>query len=614
MMRQMREHTKWIMLVTALAFVALMVFEWGMDITGRSSGGLGEIGRVNGEAVMYDVYIGTYRNLYDQIQRSQGQPLTSQQTRQLEDQAWEQVVTSILIQQELDRRGIQVTDEEIREAALYAPPPALQNDPTFRTNGLFDLQKYQTFLRNSQDEQLLLYLEAYYRDVLPRGKLLRQLTAGVYPTDAELWQDWRDQHERVEVRFVGLQPAQRVPDAEVEVTDREVQDYFNRNRDDFQRAAQALVRAVTLSKAPLASDTAAAIERAQALRAEILAGADFAEVATRESADPGSAVDGGSLGTFGRNYMTPVFEEAAFAAPVGQVTEPVQTQYGYHLIRVDSRSADSVTARHILIPIERTEESELNLLSRADSLELLSEQRGLDAAAASFGLQVQTVTIQALIPFIVGVGQVGEGADWAMEEAAPGEVSPLFETPEAFYVMELVTATRAGALSLEEARPTIQSVLRSQKKTARTVEEGRALVQRIRGGQTLEEVAAAEGLPVASAGPFSRYDFVPTLGSQNAAIGAAFGLRPGQVSDPVPANTSVFILEQLDRTPADSTAWLEQKDVQRQQLTSMLQNQRMDKWLQEIRAEARVVDRRLQVLQPVTEQEPARRFPNPFGG
>ena len=122
MMRQMRENTKWIMLVTALAFVALMVFEWGMDITGRSAGGLGEIGKVNGIPVMYEDYQATYRQLYDQAQESQEQPLTSQQNRDLEDAAFDQVVNRILIEEELERRGIDVSDEEILQAARYSPP------------------------------------------------------------------------------------------------------------------------------------------------------------------------------------------------------------------------------------------------------------------------------------------------------------------------------------------------------------------------------------------------------------------------------------------------------------------------------------------------------------
>ena len=58
-----------------------------------------------------------------------------------------------------------------------------------------------------------------------------------------------------------------------------------------------------------------------------------------------TAADGGSLGTFGRGYMDATFEEAAFSAPIGQVTEPVQTPFGLHLIQVESRTADSVTAR-----------------------------------------------------------------------------------------------------------------------------------------------------------------------------------------------------------------------------------------------------------------------------
>ena len=86
MMRQMRENTKWIMLVTALAFVALMVFEWGMDMSGQSAGTVGEIGRVNGSPIYYETYQATYRNLYDQVQNGQGDlPVTSQQVKEIEE-------------------------------------------------------------------------------------------------------------------------------------------------------------------------------------------------------------------------------------------------------------------------------------------------------------------------------------------------------------------------------------------------------------------------------------------------------------------------------------------------------------------------------------------------
>ena len=603
MMRQMRENTKWIMLVTALAFVLLMVFEWGMDITGRSAGTLGEIGRVDRTPVYYEDYMLTYRSLYDQVGSAQDEPVTSQQNRDIEQAAWDQLVNQILVRQELDRRGIRVTDDEILSAARIAPPPLFQNSPEFQTDGEFDLEKYQAFIQSPQiDEGTLLYLEQYYREIIPRGKLLRQITSGMFLTDAELWQQWRDRSETVQVRYVALDPYQRTEDASVDITDDEIGAYYRENESDFEVAARAAVKVVALRKAPTAADSVATRERALALREEILAGADFAEVASRESSDQLSAASGGELGTFPRGRMTAAFEETAFSAPLGEITEPVETEFGLHVIEVNRRTADSVNARHILVEFERTDESEIALLTMADSLEDLSERIGLDAAATAIGLESQEIELNSAFPFIAGVGQTGEGADWATEEASPGDVSPVFETPDAFYGLELISATPAGVLPLEESRSNIEQILIARKKIARGLEESQGLVEEIRAGSSLADVAAAHGLEAAAAGPFSRYDFVPGLGRQNAAIGAAFGLRPGEVSDPISTDANVFVIEQIALTRADSTQWLDQRTIQAMQLMSGLERERLDLWLQGLRERADIVDRREIVLQPAEEQ------------
>ena len=119
MMRQMREATKPIMLLAAIAFVALMVFEWGMDASGRSGGTLGEIGSVNGDPVMYESYMAAYRQIYDQVQRSQEELISSQQNTEIEDAAFDEIVNQLLIMQELDRRGITVTGSVISEAYRF---------------------------------------------------------------------------------------------------------------------------------------------------------------------------------------------------------------------------------------------------------------------------------------------------------------------------------------------------------------------------------------------------------------------------------------------------------------------------------------------------------------
>jgi peptidyl-prolyl cis-trans isomerase D len=593
----MRENTKWIMLATAIAFVALMVFEWGMDITGRSGGGVGELGRVNGDPVTYDMYQAAYHNLYDQVSNSQEQPITSAQNRDIENSAWNQVVNQVLIQQELEKRGIKVSDQEIMDAARFSPPPELMQDPLFQTEGRFDIQRYQDFLANAADEAFLLQLESYYREVIPQSKLLRQVSAGIYFSDAELWETYRENPEQIRLRFLALNPSVRIPDEDVEVTDAEIQQYYREHEDDFQVPAQAEVRYVALTKLPLQEDTAAARTRAEDIRQEILDGADFADVAQRESSDDASAPQGGELGMIGRGQMVPAFDSAAFSLPVNQISEPVKTSFGFHIIQVESRQGDSARVRHILVPIERTNESELQLLTLADTLEALGEVRTLDEAAAEVGLPVQTQQLSEVFPFLPGVGQISDGLLWVFEDGSPGEVSPVFEDRTAFYMMQMVSSTPAGTQSLEEARPNILRILLVEKKATKAMGEAEELVSRAREAGTLEVLDDGDQLLVREAGPGTRNDFFEGLGVQNKAVGEAFGLEIDQIGDPVAWNSNIYLVQTLERIPADSTAFEEQKDDQRARLTYQVQQQRLQQWIQGLRDTADIEDRRDQVFQ-----------------
>lgn len=101
------------------------------------------------------------------------------------------------------------------------------------------------------------------------------------------------------------------------------------------------------------------LSEAVALREEIITGErPFSEYAVEYSKDPGSAANGGMLGFFGKNIMVPEFEEAAFALEIGEVSEPVETQFGYHLIKVTNKNEedDTVEARHILLQGKTSED------------------------------------------------------------------------------------------------------------------------------------------------------------------------------------------------------------------------------------------------------------------
>jgi peptidyl-prolyl cis-trans isomerase D len=401
---------------------------------------------------------------------------------------------------------------------------------------------------------------------------------------------------------VPLNPATRYEDPEFPVSEDDIEAYYRDHQDEFAVPARATVRYAVLPKAPLAADTAASLDRARSLRQRIREGADFAELARAESSDPATAPSGGDMGVFGRGRQIAPVDSAVFAGPTGVLAEPVRSSFGFHIIDVMERwGADSVRARHILVPIARTDSSEVELLAQADSLEALGEAMPLDRAAQAFGLTAQTADITLDFPFIPGAGQISEGADWVFEEASPADVSPVFETTTAFYALELVSSQPEGVLPLEQARTSIEETLRFEQKLQRARTDAQEVVDRARAGQALANVAAETGLEVRIAGPFSRNDFVPGLGRQNAVIGAAFGLPIGRVSDVVSTENNHYVLEVLARTEADSATWAAQLPQQRTETVTLIQRQRLSEWIAALRATARVVDRRAEVLVPLDE-------------
>jgi peptidyl-prolyl cis-trans isomerase D len=614
MMRQMRENTKWIMLITAAAFVALMVFEWGMDMSGQSAGG-GNVGRVGSTNVSVQHYQSVYRNLYDQISRAQDRPVSQAQNREIEDMAWNEVVDQILIQMELERRGIAVSDDEIRQAARFSPPPGFRDEPAFQTDGQFDPQRYQEWLAQiaAYDPQTLYQLEQYYRDVIPRSKLMRQIMSGVFVSDRELWQAWRDRNEAVEASYLSLRADDHVADDEVPVSREEIERYYRDNRDEFAVPARADVRYTWISKAPTAEDSAAVRERAEELRRELIEGADFADVADRESADRASAAQGGSVGTIRPGDVPAAFEAAALSLPVGEIGEPVRTSFGWHIIEVTDRDdeAEEAEVRHVLLEIERSDDSEIRLLTRADSLESLGRTRTIADAASELGLPVFEGEITEEFAILAGVGRAEEGQDWIFEDReGVGAVSPVFESGEAFYMLEILDEAPAGYLPLAQVAAEIEDQLRLERKIDRTREIAREIVAELRDGPALEEVAARRGLEVQSAGPFTRSDeFVPGLGSRNAAVGAAFGVPEGEVGGPVRVDDR-FVIVRVDRKiEAEREAWEAQKEVQRAQMTAQLRQARLERWLEGLRETVRIVDNRAEFFRRAEEQADAPQMP-----
>ncbi len=592
MMRQMRENTKWIMLLTALAFVGLMVFQWGMDLSGRSTSlaAGGVMGRVNGDEITAVEYDAVYRNLYEQQQSQIGSGrITAAMDAQIRTAAWDQVISNKLLAQELGRRGIRVTDAEIRQAAMLSPPQEFQSNAMFQTNGQFDPAKYQAFMASpAVDDQMLMQLEAYYRDIIPRSKLYFQSTAGAYVTDGQLWRMYQDANEKASARFVMITPADVVPVKDVTITDNQIRDYYNAHKDEYPRAAKANVKYVLLNRTPTAADSAAARAKIIQAKARIAGGATFDAVAREIAIDTTQGVQRTEL-LVGRNgQLPPAFEQAAFSMPIGTLSEPLVTQYGYHVMRVKSRTDTLATTEQVMVPIELAQASEDVLLDRADSLEVLGENMKLDAAAKAIGLEARTAELAPPIAFIPGVGVPDEGLDWAFNSAAIGDVSTVFESPTAYYMLELVARTDSGTMTLDEAKTNIRQTLTDDELVRRAQEKVAASI----AGKDLNAIAQEFKSTVGEASAFTRGDNVPGLGRLNPAVGAVFGLKVGQMSGVLTAGNRLFVVQATERAPLDRAAFEGQKAQQRAQVLQALGEQKWAQYIAALRTSAKIEDNR----------------------
>jgi parvulin-like peptidyl-prolyl isomerase len=132
---------------------------------------------------------------------------------------------------------------------------------------------------------------------------------------------------------------------DAQFTDLDLRAYYDAHKDDYEEAkgSHILIR-FKGSKVPLKPNEKdltepEALAKAQDIRAKILAGADFAALAKAESDDTGSAVKGGDLGSFRHKQMVAPFDQAAFSLPIGQLSEPVRSDFGYHLIKITARTS-----------------------------------------------------------------------------------------------------------------------------------------------------------------------------------------------------------------------------------------------------------------------------------
>ena len=598
MMQAFRNAAKPLMVVVAFTFFAWLV----LDLSGIT-GGTGlltqtAVGKINGRSIDARTYQSIVQQSIDARQRQNPGTMGLEDYQRVRDEVWDQIIQSSVLDAEYRRRGIQVSDDEIVQAIRTSPLNDFRNVPEFQTDSQFDLGKYQRWLTSSVAQQYLPTLESQYRDELQRAKLLRVVTADIYLPDAALWERYRDEHEMVKVGLTAIIPRNAVPDSTVKVSDDEIAKYYQAHRDEFKRPRTAYLSYVALPRVTQASDTAAARTRADSARREILGGALFADVARRESTDSASAVKGGDLGEWTKGSMDPAFDSAAFALPLHTVSQPVLSQFGYHVIEITSRKGNKAKGRHILFPIEITGEHRDHLDAQADSLERLGAERAdpaaLDTVARALKLPIgKSGPVQQGSKVELGPLVIPDAGVWAFQ-AKRGATSPVIETSYSFYIFRLDSLQQAGVPPLSEIRSVVTHAAREHKKWDAARSLAKEYLKRVEGGGTMAQAATAMKLPNQEFGPFSRIN--PPL-TNPVVVGTAFGLDAGQRSGVLDTKDGIYVLETLSHTKADSAAFVKGLDEYRARAINLARQERIRNYITALRSAAKIVDNREKVLQ-----------------
>ncbi len=343
--------------------------------------------KVNGKTIPATEWARQYQQLYGMYRQQAGDAFTRELADQLglPQRAMEMVVDRELVVQEARRRGIVVSPAELTRV--------VQSMPAFQENGLFNRDAYLEFARMNYGTAAK--LETELKDNLLYQKMMTALRQTVKVSDAEVREAWLADADKAGLVFVRFP----LSAAEVEVakpTDAEVKafadgaaervkKFYEDNRARYDQKKKVRVRHVLAKVAP-GGDDAAARKRIEDAAARVKKGEDFGKVAQALSDDEATKARGGELGFVTEGLFDEAFVKAAFALAPGQVSDPVRTASGWHLVQAE----EVVPAKRVSLDDARLGIArELLLKDRAKKLADARAQAALDAARKGKELAAQ---------------------------------------------------------------------------------------------------------------------------------------------------------------------------------------------------------------------------------
>lgn len=600
MFQFLRSRAKLFYWVIAGSFVLFGFFMYAGNNAGcgRKQGAgryeAGVIGKVNGTRITAQAYDEAVRQQVAAMrQQAPERELNANQYATAQDRAWEALVQNALVEQAIRQRKIKVTDQEVLDVFRNNPPAELLAQ--YRDeNGNVDMNRYYADLQNPEVDWT--QIENYVRQILPRQKLTDQIAAEAVVSEEDVRREYVRQSGRAMAEYMGV-PFTDINDGYTP-SDQEINDWYAAHSDDYRHDGLATCKAVRFAKTPSSADDKDVLDSLTQLRQDIMSGKlDFATAAKQYSDDAGSGARGGDLGTFDRNRMVPEFTAAAFSLPVGQISEPVRTNFGYHLIEVTDRQTGAggevtqVTARHILQKVT----------PGPQTLDLIAESaNGFRSRvnASSFASTAEAEALELLSPApvargrdIPGLAMSLQGSNWLFN-AKPGAVSPVFENDDCYYVLLAESVEPAGVRPLDEVRSQVMLALRKQHNGKVARERLAPAIAAVNGGKALSVAAREFALKYAVTDTFSTNSNIADVGYGTDFNKEVIGGLAGRLTPEIETARGVYVAMPLWVKPIDEADFAARRAGIQQALLGRAQGEVVQKWLTEQKEKATIEDHR----------------------
>jgi len=556
MMNRLRENSAIVLWVLVFAFVATIIFAWGMGGVKSKNSPVekGILAKINGEKIMY-------RNFEQQVvqrvsrENQEGdQAVDSDRIKQIRLRTWNDNLNLTLERQWAEKRKLRAYDEEIFHRVRNYPPAEVVNSPQFQTDSTFDSTLWFDFLNNPQYQNTIIGLEQQARQTLPITKYRSVVFASPLLTDLEALDQELWDRRTARVKFINVR-YQDMPFDSSEIIKEQMQTYYREHKKDFEKPREAEIEYVEFPLETSPEDSANILEDARFVHDRAVSGDDWNDLAQVYSGDQANARNGGDLGWFGRGRMVKEFEDAVFAMEPGEISEPVLTNFGYHITkllerRTNDKGEEEVHAAHILLKIEPSTATISYLRSRAEDFVSTAREEGFAVSAQQNNLEVKNPAPIREDGYLPGLGKHQRALDIIFKSKHKVITDPLHGR-DAFYVYHVKRIIPAGTEDFEAVSGRIWFELKREVQLKKAAEKAAAIMEANQGVEDLSLFQTGDSLITVkeTERPFKIKDYVPGIGKDFKFNLVVFSTEVGAIAGPIDGKYGSYILQPLEVTP-----------------------------------------------------------------